>query len=350
VKVLAAVNASHARPAVESRDAAADYQAELVAGFVLARAAHGVSDKTVRSELVVIGEFLDQADVWAWEVEPHHADQFLGNAHKDQAVATRRGKAGTIALFYRFLELRHQGEILALTGSAVTSPIDEINRPVHSGDFAVRIPPSARELADFFSRWREDLESARKWRNAARNYTMARLAAEVGLRAREVCLLSLDDLHFELGPIGKIHVKFGKGARGSGPRARVVPMLGGSRPLLAWWVGEVRGQFEDDWSLPLAPAFPSEREGPVDTEAFRSSLGIAARDHLHGPVRTLTPHVLRHACASHLYEGDMGLPAIQELLGHRWLTTTMGYVHVASETIEADYARAAQAAAARFGR
>ena len=39
MKVLAAVNASHARSAVESVDAAADYQAELVAGFVLARAA-----------------------------------------------------------------------------------------------------------------------------------------------------------------------------------------------------------------------------------------------------------------------------------------------------------------------
>ena len=102
-----------------------------------------MSDKTVRSELVVIGEFLDQAGVWAWDVEPQHADLFLGNAHKDQAVATVEERRARSRSDW-FLELRHQGEILALTGSAVTSPIDEINRPVHSGDFAVRIPPSAR--------------------------------------------------------------------------------------------------------------------------------------------------------------------------------------------------------------
>jgi len=110
--------------------------------------------------------------------------------------------------------------------------------------------------------------------------------------------LALDDLHFEHGPLGKIHVRLGKGSRGSGPRERLVPMLGTARALLVWWVTEARGQFGDDFELSRAALFPSARGGPADTEAFRMALKDAAGHHLRGPVRVLTPRVLRHACAS----------------------------------------------------
>ena len=73
-----------------------------------------------------------------------------------------------------------------------------------------------------------------------------------------------------------------------------------------------------------------------------------ARRHLRGPVRRLSPHVLRHACATRLYGEGLRLVAIQQLLGHRWLSTTMRYVHLASDTIETDYQQAAERAAARF--
>jgi len=177
---------------------------------------------------------------------------------------------------------------------------------------------------------------------------MARLIGEVGLRAAELCGLCLDDLHFDHGTLGKIHVRLGKGARGSGPRERLVPMLGDARPLLVWWVGEVRGGFGDDFDRPRAPLFPSERGGPADDDAFRQALAAAAAQHLRGSVRILSPHVLRHACASRLYGEGLGLAAVQQLLGHRWLTTTMRYVHVSAETLEAEYAAAAARAGARF--
>jgi Phage integrase family len=70
--------------------------------------------------------------------------------------------------------------------------------------------------------------------------------------------------------------------------------------------------------------------------------------HLRGPVTKLTPHVLRHACASRLYAEGIGLAAIQQLLGHRWLSTTVRYVHVADDAIENAYQRSAERAAARF--
>jgi site-specific recombinase XerD len=41
----------------------------------------------------------------------------------------------------------------------------------------------------------------------------------------------------------------------------------------------------------------------------------------------LSPHVLRHYCASSLYARGMDLKAIQELLGHEWLATTTRYIN-----------------------
>ncbi|MFC4111041.1 tyrosine-type recombinase/integrase [Nonomuraea zeae] len=48
----------------------------------------------------------------------------------------------------------------------------------------------------------------------------------------------------------------------------------------------------------------------------------------------ITPHVLRHFCASQLYLAGMDLLAIQEVLGHAWIATTMRYVHVPSTHVE----------------
>ena len=100
--------------------------------------------------------------------------------------------------------------------------------------------------------------------------------------------------------------------------------------------------------MPRAPLFPSERDGPVSGSSFAKSLKEASEQHLRGPVSRLTPHVLRHAAASRLYGDGVGLAAIQQLLGHRWLSTTVRYVHVTDASIEAEYLGAAERAAARF--
>jgi hypothetical protein len=114
---------------LECDEDAASFQEHLFAEYVLARASRGVSDTSIRSELSAVEEFLAFAGVWAWEIEPAHADRFLGKAQRKQAPATRRGKATKIDIFFRFLELRYQRELLELTGKHVSSPIDDANRP-----------------------------------------------------------------------------------------------------------------------------------------------------------------------------------------------------------------------------
>lgn len=53
--------------------------------------------------------------------------------------------------------------------------------------------------------------------------------------------------------------------------------------------------------------------------------------------RSFSPHSLRHAFATHRYDGGMDLATIQKLLGHRFLTTTMIYVHVSMRHMHKEY-------------
>jgi integrase/recombinase XerD len=149
-------------------------------------------------------------------------------------------------------------------------------------------------------------------------------------------------------------VRKGKGARRSGPRERMVPLINDAGRTLRWFVEDVWGHFDDDHTRHGAPLFPSERKnadgsaGRVSAETLRAALaGVAARHLPEWPGR-LTPHFLRHFCASQLYDGGMDLIAIQETLGHSWIATTMNYVHVRRTHVEDAWITGQQRSAQRL--
>jgi site-specific recombinase XerD len=86
----------------------------------------------------------------------------------------------------------------------------------------------------------------------------------------------------------------------------------------------------------------------VGYDALRSGLAAAANEHLPAWAGRLTPHVLRHFCASELYLGGVDLISVQEMLGHAWITTTMGYVHVHRTRIEDAWVAGQERAAGRL--
>jgi integrase len=117
----------------------------------------------------------------------------------------------------------------------------------------------------------------------------------------------------------------------------------------------VRHQFGDDWADPDAPLLPSERRDRgsgrclrAGSNALRSGLAGAVQRWLPSWQGRLTPHVLRHYCASSLYARGMDLKAIQELLGHEWLSTTTRYIHIHDEHVEQAWATANKRVAARL--
>jgi len=351
---LAVVQDLAQRRVPASPEELAAFETDVLAGFVLARASAGLADSAVRQDV----SRLEQVRAWfgrpLWEMRPPDADGYFGRVLRSSSQGTRLAHAQTLSTFFEFLELRHRAELHALTGHVVECPLDEMNRPRGRGEIGLRIPPTEAEVKALFTGWRAELVSCRKFAPMARNYTAARLMADLGLRVNEVRRLDLSDVRWELGRFGKLHVRFGKGAQGSGPRQRVVPLINGADRRLRWFVADVWGHFDDDHLRPGAPLFPSERHNAdgsaarLGDDALRRGLADAATLHLPGWVGRLTPHVLRHYCASELYRQGMDLLAIQELLGHWWVATTMRYVHVLQTHVEDAWVAGQQRAAARL--
>jgi len=305
----------------------------VLAGFVLARASAGLADSTVYGD---VGQ-LEQVRAWfgrpLWEMQPKDADAYFGQVLRGAASGTRLARAQALTTYFAFLDLRHKVEIHAMTGRVVECPIDEMNRPRGSKEAKLRVPPAAVEVLQLFTGWSGELAACRKFAPTARNYAAARLMAEVGLRVNEICGLDLADIKWELGRFGKLHVRYGKGSRGSGPRERMVPLVNNAGRTLRWFIEDVWGHFGGDHTRPGAPLFPSERRladgscARVGDDALRYGLSAAAAIHLPQWTDKLTPHVLRHFCASQLYLDGVDLISIQELLGHSWIATTMRYVN-----------------------
>ena len=79
--------------------------------------------------------------------------------------------------------------------------------------------------------------------------------------------------------------------------------------------------------------FPSHgKSGRLTPRRFAQLLDEAAADAGIDPAR-VSPHVLRHAFATHLLEGGADLRVVQKLLGHADISTTQIYTHVAGERL-----------------
>lgn len=252
------------------------FETDVFAGFVLARCAAGLSDNTIRSDV----SHLEQVRTWfgkpLWDMLPADADSYFGTVLRAVPIPTRLARAQALKTYFEFLELRHKIEIHNLTGRVVECPIDEINRPRGRRKAKLRIPPAAEQIARLFVGWRGELATCRKFGPVARNYAAARLMTEVGLRVNEVRHLDLADIKWDLGRFGKLHVRHGKGARGSGPRERMVPLINGAGRTLRWFVEDVWCQLGDDPARLGAPLFCSERRNTDGTAARVGSEALRA--------------------------------------------------------------------------
>jgi integrase len=174
-----------------TEDEVAAFETDVLAGFVLARSAAGLSDGTIASDVM----HLEQVRAWfgrpLWQMQPADADAYFGKVLRNAAKGTRLSRAQAVKTYFLFLELRHKVEIHQMTGHVVECPIDEMNRPRGHQQAKLRIPPTADQIARLFTGWREELATCRKFAPAARNYTAARLMSEVGLRVNEACKLDL---------------------------------------------------------------------------------------------------------------------------------------------------------------
>lgn len=122
------------------------------------------------------------------------------------------------------------------------------------------------------------------------------------------------------------------GVRGKGGRDRLVPITPAARTATGLYLDRLRER-----SPALAASrwlFPSDSEsGHMTRQAFARDLKDLAISASLGPDR-ISPHVIRHAFASHLLQNGADLRVVQELLGHADISTTQIYTHVARERLK----------------
>jgi site-specific recombinase XerD len=219
------------------------FQEECLRAFEASQVGRGFSELTIVNGGATLHRFLDACGRPAWEVTREDIDRVVGGfAAQGLAASTRRLYVQAFKNFCAFLAVRKAAEIEAAFGIRMENPVDEFNAARHvSADSPAAAPPPAPErLEDFFGFLRERIAGARKYSVAGRDYALFRTLYLAGLRAEEAAMMDRADVHFGRGPFGKLHVRFGKGAKTFGPRPRWVPMLDGLDLILRWYLDEVR--------------------------------------------------------------------------------------------------------------
>jgi integrase/recombinase XerC len=145
-----------------------------------------------------------------------------------------------------------------------------------------------------------------------------------GLRVSELVGLNLDDIDFDQELVR---------VRGKGRRERLCP------------IGEMAARWLKGWIALRKPAVAGEKAVFLNQRGKRltsRSVGRLLEEHLQkaGLVNSASPHTLRHSFATHLLDRGADLRSVQELLGHRQLTTTQIYLHVTPERLLDSYHRA----------
>ena len=225
-----------------------EFQALCVDAFVTSWRARGFSPVTIGNDSAELERVLKALGRPAWEVTPEDIDRVVGDlAAAGRTTSTRRGYVQVFKGFHRFLEVRKAAEIEAAFGVRLVCPVDEFNASRHVSDDspAGLPPPSPERVSEFFEFLRPGSPRPASTRPRPGITRCSARLYHAGLRSDEAALLDRPDVHFGLGPFGKLHVRFGKAARTSGPRPRWVPMLDGLDLVLRWFTDDVRGKFPD---------------------------------------------------------------------------------------------------------
>jgi integrase/recombinase XerD len=145
-----------------------------------------------------------------------------------------------------------------------------------------------------------------------------------GLRVSELVSLRLDSFLPDNHSILKV--------RGKGDKERLVPLTEEAEEMLGLYLREGRETFVT--AKGSAFLFPSRgAEGHLTAARFAQLLKeLATRAGIAR--QRISPHVLRHAFATHLLEGGADLRSLQHLLGHADITTTQVYTHVRQDRLK----------------
>jgi len=240
------------------------------------------------------------------KVAPLDLRRYLADLKRaDYSRATVARKLATLRSFYKFL---------ARSGEVARNPVK-----------LIRTPRQERRLPKFLQPGEvERLLAATKGDDllALRDAAILEVLYSTGMRVSELVAMDLE----HVDPIGEV-VR----VRGKGKRERLAPL--GSYALRA--LDRYLAARADAGPIDKKAVFVNRHGRRLSTRSVRRKLAkylaIAGLD------PKVSPHTLRHSFATHMLERGADLRAVQELLGHRSLSTTQIYTHVTAGRLKEIY-------------
>jgi tyrosine recombinase XerC len=246
------------------------------------------------------------------ELEKHHrliVRDFLSERH-DQTKhrATLLRQVAVLRAYFKFLM---RSEVLA------QSPF--VGLPMPKAE--KRLP---RYLSEADMQRLLELPRQSRHRASLRDSALLELLYSSGLRIDELCHLNVEDIDLWSGMVRV----FGKGGR-----ERLVPLSQMAQKTVHAYIESRPASLRR-----AAPLYLNNRATRLSDRGARNIVGKWVKQAaLHQKV---SPHSFRHSFATHLLDRGCDLKSVQEMLGHRHLTTTQVYTHVSPERLQKVYQQA----------
>lgn len=283
----------------------------------------GYSENTIRAyarDLKEFALFLNEPDnknglkkeaITVADIDVLMIRGYLGHLHKKNKKSTVARKLSSLRTFFKYL-VKH--------GIIIENPADQILTPKQDKPIPTYLPVDEMfRLLDAIK-----TESLLGLRNRAIFETLY----SCGIRVSELVGLNVFDIDYN----GRIVRVLGKGRK-----ERIVPI--GEKAVKAIRAYRLRlmektGISENE----NGPVFLNKDNGRLSARSIARILDqMVLQCGLASPV---SPHVLRHTFATHLLDAGADLRVVQELLGHKSLSTTQKYTHVSIDRLMETYDKA----------
>ncbi|SFV37417.1 site-specific tyrosine recombinase XerD [Hyphomicrobium facile] len=288
------------------------YLADFLAMLSAERGASANTIEAYTADLENFLGFLSEKGIAPADAKSTDVQAYIGClASEGQAATSRARRLSAIKQYYRFLLAE---DMIAL------DPTSGLQGPKKQ-----RALPKVLSIAEVdrllaVSQQQCEGQEGRALFRALRFHCLLEVLYATGMRVSELVGLPRNVLR---GDQRVLTIK------GKGGRERLVPLNATARRALDAFLGVSARLDNSEWLFPSKSAL-----GHVTRQGFAQDLKSVAEAAGIAPER-VSPHVLRHAFASHLLDRGADLRAVQQLLGHADISTTEIYTHVLQERLKA---------------
>jgi integrase/recombinase XerC len=236
---------------------------------------------------------------------------FLGWLHKANKKSTIARKLSALRSFFKFLVKR---------GILKDNPAETILTPKQDKHIPEYLP------VDEMFRLLDSIQTGSIL--DLRNRAIFETLYSCGIRVSELVGLNVFDVDYSGSAIRVL---------GKGSKERIVPI--GRKALTA--IRTYREKVRQKWGISAdhnGPLFLNKNKGRLTTRSVARILDKLAAS--CGLLKPVSPHTMRHTFATHMLDAGADLRIVQELLGHRSLSTTQKYTHVSIDRLMETYDRA----------